>query len=94
MTVTVNNFIEQSVIGVSSKGTHGWRVTGRPEALLDSDAGTSQGDCYRLQHNSRIMQASSKVIFESSVAWNTYILHGVRRPRPTYRWPDARTPCL
>jgi len=36
MTVTVNNFIEQSVIGVSSKGTYGWRVTGRPEALLDT----------------------------------------------------------
>ena len=36
MIVTMKNFIEKSVIDVRSKGTYGWRVTGRPEDMLDT----------------------------------------------------------
>jgi len=36
MIVTTKNFIEKSVIDVRSKGTYGWRVTGRPEDMLDT----------------------------------------------------------
>jgi len=32
MTVTKKNFIEQSVLGVRSNGTYGWRVTASLEA--------------------------------------------------------------
>ena len=78
MTVTVNNFIEQSVIGVSSKGTYGWRVTGRPEALLDT-ATQERVKAIAIGCSTTAESCRQAVSYLREQCGLEHIVHGVRR---------------
>ena len=69
------------------------RVTGRLEALLDT-ATQERVKAIAIGCSTTAESCRQAVSYLREQCGLEHIVHGVRRPRPTYRWPDARTPCL
>jgi len=78
MAVTTKNFIELSVLDVRSSGTYGWRVTERPEALLDTTT-QERDDAIAIGCSTKAEPCRQAVSYLQEHCGLEHILHGQLR---------------